>query len=99
MKLNKTLLVAALCFFIFVRAGFALGQAQFVETVSRPDSSPIVQANAAAGLYVDSNDFAGVVRAANDLQADVRRVTGVAPAIFHEETGLGKNAIIAGTIG
>jgi hypothetical protein len=96
---NKTLSLAALCFFIFVRDGFALGQAQYVENVSRQNSFPIVQGNAAASLYVDSNDFAGVIRAANDLQADVGRVTGLTPTILHEETGLGKNAIIAGTIG
>jgi Glycosyl hydrolase family 115/Gylcosyl hydrolase family 115 C-terminal domain len=96
---NKILSLAALCLFIFVRDSFALGQAQYVENVSRQNSFPIVQGNAAASLYVDSNDFAGVVRAANDLQADIGRVAGLTPTIFHEETGLGKNAIIAGTIG
>ena len=96
---NKTLLLTALCLFIFVRDSLALGQAQYVETVSRQNSFPIVQGNAAASLYVDSDDFAGIVRAANDLQADVVRVTGVTPAILHEETGLGKNVIIVGRIG
>src|ERR1039457_5127518 len=96
---NKTLLLTALCLFIFVRDSLALGQAQYVETVSRQNSFPIVQGNAAASLYVDSDDFAGIVRAANDLQADVVRVTGVTPAILHEESGLGKNVIIVGRIG
>ena len=36
----------------------------------------IMQKKAAAGIYVDANDHAGVVRAAGDLQADVARVTG-----------------------
>ena len=52
-----------------------------------------------ADLYVDTNDFAGVVRAAGDLQADIARVTGLSPAIVHEEKNLGKNVIIVGTIG
>jgi hypothetical protein len=96
---NKILSLAALCLFIFVRDSFALGQVQYVENVSRQNSFPIVQGNVAASLYVDSNDFAGVVRAANDLQADIGRVAGLTPTVFHEETGLGKNAIIVGTIG
>src|ERR1022692_1133091 len=96
---NKTLLLTALCLFIFVRDSLALGQAQYVENVSRQNSFPIVQGNAAASLYVDASDFAGVVRAVNDLQADVGRVTGLTPAILHAETGLGKNVIIVGTIG
>src|ERR1039457_902771 len=96
---NKTLLLTALCLFLFVCDSLALGQAQYFAIVSRQNSFPIVQGNAAASLYVDSDDFAGIVRAANDLQADVVRVTGVTPAILHEETGLGKNVIIVGRIG
>jgi hypothetical protein len=30
---------------------------------------------------VDTNDFAGVVRAANDLQADIAHVTCLTPAL------------------
>ena len=48
---------------------------------------------------MDSNDFAGVLRAADDLQADIVRVTGVTPTITHNENDPGKNVIIIGTIG
>jgi len=81
------------------RNGFALGQEKYVEEVPSPDSFPIVQSNATAAIYVDANDFAGVVRAANDLQADVARVTGRSPEISHKGKNLGKNVIIVGTIG
>ena len=37
----------------------------------------------AASIYVDANDFAGVARAAADLQADIARVAGVTPTITH----------------
>jgi hypothetical protein len=99
MTLNKIFPLAGVGLFIFIPNGFALGQVQYVENVSHPGGFPIVQPGAAANLYADSNDFAGVLRAANDLQADIARVTGLTPSITHQENGLGKTAIIIGTIG
>ncbi len=99
MTLNKIFTLAGLGLFIFIPNSFALGQVQYVEQVNRPGSFPIVQQGVAAKLYVDSNDFAGVIRAADDLQADIVRVTGLTPTITHNENGFGKNVILAGTIG
>jgi hypothetical protein len=97
--MNKQFLLIFSCLFTFVSHGFALGQVQYVENTSSSGGFPIVEENAVAGLYVDANDHAGVVRAAGDLQADIARVTGLSPAIVHEENNPGKNVIIIGTIG
>jgi hypothetical protein len=78
---------------------FGLGQTRYVETVNSIGSFPLVQAKAAAAIYVDSGDYAGVVRAAGDLVADLASVTGSTPATTHDDKGLGANAVIAGTIG
>ena len=78
---------------------FALGQVQYVEFNSTENSFPIAEKAAAANLYVDTNDFTGVVHAAGDLQADINRVTGFLPAIKHAKNSPGKNVIIVGTIG
>lgn len=52
----------------------------------------------AAPVYVDTADWAGVVRAAGDLRADIERVTGIVPqAISNGHAPHG--AIIAGTLG
>jgi hypothetical protein len=91
----KTFLLS-LC---LVSNAFALGQARYVETVNASGSFPLVRAKSAAAVYVDSGDYAGVVRAAGDLIADVARVTGSTPPMAHDEKGLGANAVIAGTIG
>jgi hypothetical protein len=99
MKLNKIFPLAGLGLFIFIPNSFALGQVQYVGKVDGPGSFPIVQPGAAANLYVDSNDFAGVIRAVNDLQTDIVRVAGRAPTITHNENDPGKNAIIVGTMG
>ena len=85
--------------FIFTGHVFALGQVQYVVDTYSQGCFSIVKKNAAANLYVDANDFAGVVRAAGDLQADITRVTSLSPTIVHEENSLGKNAIIVGTVG
>jgi hypothetical protein len=81
------------------RDGFALGQERYVEAAPGTGSFPIVQEKTAAPIYVDFTDFAGVLRAAGDLQMDVARVTGFSPEISHAETNLGKNVIVIGTTG
>src|ERR1019366_5599528 len=98
MRRPMKLLALSLC---LAASAFALGQVRYVETVKASGSFPLVEAKAAATVYVDSGDYAGVVRAAGDLVADVARVTGVTPAMKHDELGLGlgANAVLAGTIG
>ena len=83
----------------FVRPSFALGQTRYVEAVPRRGSFAIAQGKTLASIYVDPNDYAGVVRAAHDLQADVARVTGRSPRVADAESVLGTNAIVIGTIG
>lgn len=84
--------------FAFSLKVFALGQVQYVETISTNDSFPIVQINSAADLFVDSNDFSGVIIAAKNLQADIANVTGVSPE-FAGENNFSTNVVIIGTIG
>src|SRR4051812_4945497 len=52
----------------FTLSSFALGEPQYVETSSSPGSLLIADGSTSATLFVESNDFAGVVRAASDLQ-------------------------------
>jgi hypothetical protein len=91
--------VTALLILACSGAAFAIGQAHYVETVPSAGSFAIVQGKAAATLCVDSGDWAGVVRAVGDLQADVERVTGDKPAICADAAALKGNAIIVGTVG
>jgi hypothetical protein len=97
--MSKVLALLLVSVLLAPRDSLAIGQERYVEGVPSRGSFPIVQGNAAATIYVDSSDLAGVVRAASDLKADVARVTGLSPAISHEGKNLGKNIIIIGTIG
>ena len=78
---------------------FALGQPRYVDTADSSGSFAIARANNAAPVCVDAGDFPGVVRAAGDLAADVARVTGLTPAVIHDEKSLGTHAIVAGALG
>jgi endo-1,4-beta-D-glucanase Y len=88
-----------LCSVLFSSLCFAIGQEQYVDSNPSKDGFCIAQKNDVAGIYVDSNDYPGVIRAGNDLQADINRVTGQIAKVLNTGTGLGKNTIIIGTIG
>src|SRR6266481_4369024 len=72
---------------------------RYLDSAYHPGDFSLVTRNAAATLFVDSADFPGVVRAANDLQADIERVTNRVVAVAHDEKRLGSNVIIVGTAG
>jgi len=95
----KGAFLIVLCLSFLDRDAYALGQAPYVVSVGTPGSFPIVQGRAAAAIHVDALDWPGVVRAANDLQADILRVTGIRPVINNAAGSFGANAIIIGTIG
>ena len=88
-----------ICPALFSSVCFAIGQEQYVDSNPGKGGFCIAQKNDVAGIYVDSNDYPGVIRAGNDLQADINRVTGQIAKVLNTETRLGKNTIIIGTIG
>jgi len=59
----------------------------------------LVRSRSAAPIAVSGHDYPGVVRAVGDLQADIKRVTGVQPAGFDEKVPPGRDVVIIGTIG
>ena len=79
---------------------FGLGQSQYVQTSPASGSFPIVEKNSTATICVASNDFAGVLRAAGDLQADITRVTSrKLELLLASQPKAGPNLILIGTIG
>ncbi len=85
--------------FALAERGFALGQVTYVADTPSTGSFPVVVDGVAAALWVDTNDFAGVIRAAGDLQSDIFRVTGVRPEWLAGAEGLNPKVILAGTLG
>ena len=98
-RLKVTISTIVLCLFCFQCNGFAVGRIQYVDDIRTEGSFPLAQKENLALLYVDEQDYAGVIRAVKDLQADIQRVTGQMPTITYDGGGLIKNTIIIGTIG
>jgi hypothetical protein len=97
--LNKILPAIILGLFALVHEVLAIGGPQYVDTMPAKNSFPLVQNRLAAPLLVDTNDFPGVIIAANNLQTDISRVTGITPIMLSEESNPGTNVVIIGTLG
>jgi Glycosyl hydrolase family 115/Gylcosyl hydrolase family 115 C-terminal domain len=95
----KTLLLGIFFCIAFSLNAFGLGQTQYVETIDHPGNFVIVKQKQAATLYVDSNDYPGVLHAADDLRMDIQRVSDSNAAVTHTAGALGANVILIGTLG
>lgn len=60
---------------------------------------PLVVHGTAAPLVVSSQDYPGVTRVVGDLASDLRKVTGVEPAVSTAEIPQGSAVVLVGTIG
>ena len=70
-----------------------------IEVVTAPNSGfAIAKDGKTATIIVDENDWKGVIRAANDLGDDVRKVCGIASPVVNGFAA-DKGRIIVGTIG
>ena len=80
-------------------AASALTNESYILTSAGADRFPIIENNVPVDIYIDNNDFKGVIRAAGDLRADIKNVTGVEPNIVHSTDMLNSKAVFVGTIG
>jgi len=73
--------------------------ASYIATHPRGGDFALVAKGAAAPIVVSADDYPGAVRAVGDLQADIKRVTGVRPAVSQSEVPKGRDVVLIGTIG
>jgi hypothetical protein len=85
--------------FLFPMSALAIGQVRYVQSHLGKGSFPLVQDGRAASIYLDASDWPGVIRAARDLQSDIERASGCAPALHSNPDAVSENSIIVGTIG
>ena len=74
------------------------GQDSFVTTIFLENSFPLSVSGKNASFFVDEHDHAGVIRAAQDLQTDIERVTSSKP-MYSTHSPSGKEIVIIGTLG
>jgi hypothetical protein len=97
MKKLSTFIFALFCFYAAFAQG--AGELNYVSEHNANGYFPIKNGNEATPLLVSSADFPGVVRAANDLQDDIFKVSGINPALHLDKVPTSKQLIIVGTIG
>jgi hypothetical protein len=88
-----------LCLTALCASAYGIGGVRYVETTDHPGDFAIVRDKQCAKLYVDATDYSGVRRAANDLQADIKRVSDCTVSISHQSDHLGPSVILVGTLG
>ena len=96
--MRKVILVALVCLVLRPSVVLAIGQEQYLDGSYQAGDFVLVERNGAAPIYVDGADYAGVVRAAGYLRADIQRVTNRIPPIAHGAS-LAANLILVGTLG
>ncbi|WP_288359625.1 glycosyl hydrolase 115 family protein [uncultured Bacteroides sp.] len=102
-KRRKTICLIILLWGISLKANsvgdkFTIGIPSYVEQVKTKDAFRIVDNGMATTICVDPSDWKGVVRAANDLGDDIRKVSGVAAGVM-ETASPSSSSIWVGTIG
>ena len=75
------------------------GNVRMVEPAATPGAVHLVSSGTVAQLVVDSQDYPGVLRAVNDLQEDIRRVTGVRPPLVTAAPSKASDVVVVGTLG
>ncbi len=78
-------------------SALAMGQSTIVSYEPESGAFPIVSRGLATPIYVASNDWPGVARAARDLQSDLLKVTGHKP-VLHDGSP-DEDCLLIGTIG
>jgi hypothetical protein len=72
---------------------------QYIQHEASKNAFTIVDNGKAAKIYVDPEDWKGVIRAANDLGDDVRKVSEIKSEVVEKSEHPVKGAILIGTIG
>jgi hypothetical protein len=75
------------------------GTGTYLTDTPGPGRFPLVAAGKTVPIVVNGSDYAGVVRVTGDLQADIKRVTGVEPAVFLDTIPDRPELVLVGTIG
>jgi hypothetical protein len=75
------------------------GSARYVVSGAGQGRFPLAADGRVATLRLDEGEWPGVIRAANDLKADLERVTGVAPAVAVGGQPTRGPLVLVGTVG
>ena len=76
-----------------------LAQESYIATRAKNNYFPLVSTSETAEIYIDNNEYKGVLRAAQDLRSDIERVTGKLPELHTRAEVASEFPVIVGTLG
>lgn len=77
----------------------ATGQPSYVVSEDGSNRFPLSTGGDPAPIYVSTDDYEGVQRAARDLETDLGRVTGTSPSLSTDDIPSVNEVVLVGTIG
>lgn len=83
----------------FISKGSYFTLPQYITSEAISGAFKIASEGQAATIYVDSDDWKGVIRAANDLSEDIHKVSGAKSAVMEKLQYPAQGSILIGTIG
>lgn len=89
---------SVLLMFLLSSQNLFASEANYITPHLTKDNFAIVSDKGTASVYVDKNDHKGVLRAVDNLQSDIKKVTGQQPTIIHK-LNASTPLIIVGTLG
>ncbi len=73
-------------------------QNQYITTTKKSNNFPLFTSQHATPIFINSQDFFGVYKAAKNLQNDIMHITGVKPKIYKDNISNLEKVVIIGTI-
>ena len=78
---------------------WSIGGPSYVSQTAVKGGFPLSVKGGKTTLYIDANDFPGVIRALNDLKTDVGKVTGTEPTVSTGAVSNSGSVVLVGTLG
>ncbi|MBN2272741.1 MAG: glycosyhydrolase, partial [Bacteroidales bacterium] len=97
--MKKVLALLLLFYAVTMAHGQIIRNSSFVSTEQGTEYFTLCEPGYQAPVYMDTNDYPGVIRAAKDLITDIGRVTGTEPALKTGHLPSEGKVVIAGTMG
>lgn len=97
MRILSSLTLVLISFSIF--ASSATGELSYINNVKEANSFILAEKGFVPNIYFSSEDFPGVIKAANSLQNDIQMVTNQKPQLISQLDKKQKFLIIIGTVG
>src|ERR1700685_2936329 len=91
--------LGAVLLLVFAASAHAMPRRGMVEFQTSRDSFCVVGPDHISPIYIDTGDFPGVIRAANDLAQDIGRVSGKTVTVVSSTDKLSLPPILIGTLG